>query len=80
MSQGGQAQIPLTPLHTVKLLHLQAAGDEHLSGRVPSAGGFSGLSLPSAATETLGLEKMVDFTQTLGTGRLDPKVTLTHHS
>lgn len=26
MSQGGQSQTPLTLLHTVKLLHLQAAG------------------------------------------------------
>lgn len=79
MLQGGQAQMPLTLLHTVKLSHLQAARGKHLSGSLPSAGGFSTLSLPSAATETSGLEKMVNFTQTLGTGRLGPRVTLTHH-
>lgn len=55
------------------------ARGKHLSGRLPSARGFSSLSLPSAATETSGLEKMVNFTQTLGTGRLGPRVTLTHH-
>lgn len=71
--------MPLTLLHTVKLSHLQAARGKHLSGHLPSAGGFSSLSLPSAATETSGLEKMVNFTQTLGTGRLGPRITLTHH-